>query len=73
MPARQAPFALLGLMLLAGAARAGDLDDCNAAVPTPPAATRPLAEAYWLDAHTLQWPGLTLQPGDAVLIYTGWS
>jgi pullulanase/glycogen debranching enzyme len=64
MPARHALIALLGLMLAAGSARAGDLDDCNAAVPSPASAARPLAEAYWLDARTLQWPGLKLQPGE---------
>jgi pullulanase/glycogen debranching enzyme len=66
MPARHALIALLGLMLAAGSARAGDLDDCNAAVPTPAPAARPPAEAYWLDARTVQWPGLKLQPGERV-------
>lgn len=60
---------LLGLTLIAGAARAGDLDDCNAEVPTPTTAARPAAEAYWLDAHTLQWPGLKLQAGERVRLH----
>jgi len=69
MPARHALFALLGLTLVAGMARAGDLDDCDAAVPTPVPAARPLAQAYWLDAHTLQWPGLKLQAGERVRLH----
>ncbi len=60
---------LLVLTLIAGAARAGDLDDCNAEVPMPSAAARPAAEAYWLDAHTLQWPGLKLQAGERLRLY----
>jgi len=69
MPARHALLALLGLMLAAGEARAGDLDDCNAPVPMPAPAARPAAEAYWLSADTLQWPGLTLQPGERVRLH----
>ena len=69
MPVRHALIALLGLTLLAGVARAGDLDDCNAAVPAPAPAARPLAEAYWLDGHTLQWPGLKLQPAERVRLH----
>ncbi|WP_457390170.1 alpha-1,6-glucosidase domain-containing protein [Roseateles sp. P5_E1] len=59
----------LGLTLIAGAARADDLDDCNAEVPIPAPAARPAAEAYWLDARTVQWPGLKLQGGDRVRLY----
>ena len=69
MPLRHALPALLGLTLLAGAVRATDLDDCNAVVPAAAPAARPLAEAYWLDGHTLQWPGLKLQPGERVRLH----
>ncbi|MBW8810956.1 MAG: DUF3372 domain-containing protein, partial [Lysobacter sp.] len=69
MPVRHALIALLGLTLLAGAAHAGDLDDCNAPVPVPAAAARPAAEAYWLGVRTLQWPGLKLQPGERVRLH----
>ncbi|MDR7332339.1 alpha-1,6-glucosidase domain-containing protein [Roseateles asaccharophilus] len=69
MPSRHTLVALLGLTLIAGAARAADLDDCNADVPVPaPAAPAPL-EAYWLDARTVQWPGLKLQPGERVRLH----
>jgi len=69
MPSRSLLSALLGLMLVAGAAQASDLDDCNAEVPTPAAAARPVAEAYWLDAHQLQWPGLRPEAGERVRLY----
>ncbi|CAM3759843.1 alpha-1,6-glucosidase domain-containing protein [Roseateles saccharophilus] len=69
MSARLALTALLGLALLADAAWADELADCNAAVPEPSTAARPLAEAYWLDAHTLQWPGLKLRPGERVRLH----
>ena len=72
MSVRIAPWALLGFVLLTGTARAGDLEDCNAAVPTPAVATAavgPLTEAYWLDARTLQWPGLALKPGERVRLH----
>ncbi|MBW8811149.1 MAG: DUF3372 domain-containing protein, partial [Lysobacter sp.] len=69
MPVRHALLALLGLTLAAGGARAGDLDDCNAPVPTPVPAARPLAEAYWLDGRTVQWPGLKLQAGERVRLH----
>ncbi len=60
---------LLGLTLAVNIARAADLDDCNAEVPVPAAAARPSAEAYWLDARTLQWPGLKLQPGERLRLH----
>jgi pullulanase len=69
MPLRPALFAVLAWMLLIAPVRAADLDDCNAAVPTPMPAARPLAEAYWLDGRTLQWPGLKLQPGERVRLH----
>jgi len=69
MTTRPVPIVLLGLMLLAGVARAGDLEDCNASVPQPSTAARPLAEAYWLDARTLQWPGLKLQAGERLHLH----
>ena len=62
-------LALLGLALAAGGARAADLDDCNAAVPVPPAAQRPAAEAYFLTGRLVQWPGLQLQPGERVRLH----
>jgi pullulanase len=69
MPTRPVLSALLGLALIAGAASAADLDDCNAEVPTPAPAAQPAAQAYWLDARTLQWPGLKLQPGERVRLH----
>ncbi|MFG6416946.1 alpha-1,6-glucosidase domain-containing protein [Roseateles sp. DC23W] len=63
--------ALVALALLAAGAQAADLEDCNREVPTPSAVARPLAEAYWLDARTLQWPGLKLQPGERVRLHHG--
>lgn len=70
MAARPLMPVLLGLALtLAGAARADDLADCNAEVPVPAPAVRPQAEAYWLDARHLQWPGLTPQPGERVRLH----
>ena len=60
---------LLSLTLIAGAARAGDLDDCNAEVLAPSPAARPAAEAYWLDARTVQWPGLKPEGGERVRLY----
>lgn len=63
------PWLALGLALLGAAARADDFDDCNAEVPVPAAAARPAAEAYWLDGRQLQWPGLTLQPGERVRLH----
>ncbi|HEY0953557.1 MAG TPA: hypothetical protein VGE36_02280, partial [Roseateles sp.] len=70
MPPRPLLAVLLGLALSAtGAARATDLDDCNVEPPQPAPAARPAAEAYWLDARHLQWPGLTLQPGERVRLH----
>ncbi|MFT7724055.1 MAG: DUF3372 domain-containing protein [Roseateles sp.] len=72
MPVRPALLALLTLASFTGAAQAADradLDDCNAPVPLPAAAARPLAQAYWLDARTLQWPGLALRPGERVRLH----
>lgn len=69
MHASRALTALLGLMLAAGLARAGDLEDCNAPVPVPEARPLPVAAAYWLDGRTLQWPGLALQPGGRVRLH----
>lgn len=54
MPQRLALSALWVLALLAGAARAADLADCDAAVPQPAPAQRPWAQAYWLDGRTVQ-------------------
>jgi len=69
MTPRPKLFALLGLMLIATAVRAGDLDDCNAPVPVPSPAASASAEAYWLDARTLQWPGLKLQTGERLRLH----
>jgi pullulanase len=74
MPVRLAPslrrgLACTGLALLAATPQAADLDDCNAEVPMSTAAAPALAEAYWLDARTLQWPGLRLQPGERVRLH----
>ncbi|MDR7267668.1 pullulanase-type alpha-1,6-glucosidase [Pelomonas saccharophila] len=69
MPARPLLSMLLGLTLIATAARASDLDDCNADVPVPAPAAKALAEAYWLDARTLQWPGLKLQAGERLRLH----
>ncbi len=69
MPVRPMLSLLLGLTLVATAARASDLDDCNAEVPAAAAAARPAAEGYWLDARTLQWPGLKLQAGERLRLY----
>ncbi|MFG6485850.1 alpha-1,6-glucosidase domain-containing protein [Roseateles sp. BYS78W] len=69
MTARLKRLALLGLLLAATAAQAGDLDDCNAAVPEPAAAAPQRAEAYWLDARTLQWPGLALRAGERLRLH----
>ncbi|RTL34317.1 MAG: DUF3372 domain-containing protein, partial [Burkholderiales bacterium] len=62
-------MALLGLSLIAHAARAADLDDCNAPVPEPQAAAPAVAEAYFLSGRTVQWPGLRLQPGERVRLH----
>ena len=69
MKIRRCRPALLCLALAAAAAQASDLDACNAVVPTPPPAARPVAAAYWLDARTLQWPGLMLQAGERVRLH----
>jgi len=69
MPSRLMRAALLGLTLIATAAQAGGLDDCNAEPQAPAAAAQPPAEAYWLDARTVQWPGLKLQPGERVRLH----
>ncbi|RTL24415.1 MAG: DUF3372 domain-containing protein [Burkholderiales bacterium] len=69
MPQRLALSALWVLALLAGAARAADLADCDAAVPQPAPAQRPLAQAYWLDGRTVQWPGLVVGPGERVRLH----
>ncbi len=57
------------LMLASGVARAGDLAACDAPVPTPEAVAPQMAEAYWLNAHALQWPGLVPQSGARVRLY----
>lgn len=67
MPVRHLLSILLALA--AGVARAGNLDDCNASVPVAAPAARPLAEAYWLDGRTLQWPGLRLKAGERVRLH----
>lgn len=69
MPTRAMLSTLLGLTLIATAARASDLDECNAEVPVPGPAAQVAAEAYWLDARTLQWPGLTLKAGERVRLH----
>ena len=69
MTTRALTAALLGLTLVGSAARAADLDDCNAEVPTPAAGARALAEAYFLDARVLQWPGLVLKAGERVVLH----
>ncbi len=69
MLARTALPALMSLALFAPAAQAGDLEDCNAAVPTPAAAVPAVASAYWLNARTVQWPGLQLQAGERVALH----
>jgi pullulanase len=69
MPRRSLLPALLGLSLLATAAQAGDLDDCNAEVPALAPGAQVAAQAYWLDARTLQWPGLKLQAGERVRLH----
>ena len=69
MPTRSMLPVLLGLALGAGAAHAADLDDCDAEVTAPAPGARVRAEAYWLDARTLQWPGLKLQPGERVRLH----
>ena len=68
-PARLALLALTAWLLTAGAAHAGDLDDCNAEVPAVAPAARALAQAYWLDGRTVQWPGLTLQAGERLRLH----
>jgi pullulanase len=62
---------LLCLALLHAAARAApaEVDACNAEVPAPAKAVAPAAEAYWLDARTLQWPGVRLQPGERLRLH----
>jgi len=69
MPTRHLLPALLGLTLLAPAAWAADIDDCNAEPPVPAAAAPVAAEAYWLSARLVQWPGLQLQPGERVRLH----
>jgi len=69
MTTSAASIALLGLMLLAGAARAADLEDCNAPSRPPAQGARSPAEAYWLDARTVQWPGLALQTGERLRLH----
>jgi pullulanase/glycogen debranching enzyme len=69
MTPRHKLLALLGLLLAAAVARAGDTEDCDAAVPVPTAAASAPAEAYWLDARTLQWPGLKLQAGERLRLH----
>jgi pullulanase len=69
MPTRAVLSTLLGLTLIATAARAGDLAECNAEVPVPGPAAKLSAEAYWLDARTLQWPGLVLKSGERVRLH----
>ncbi|MDR7296485.1 pullulanase/glycogen debranching enzyme [Pelomonas aquatica] len=69
MTYRMAPaFALLLGLLVAGAARAG-ADGCDADVPQPGPAAKVPSEAYWLDARTVQWPGLKLQAGERVRLH----
>ncbi|HEY8878962.1 MAG TPA: pullulanase-type alpha-1,6-glucosidase [Roseateles sp.] len=69
MPTRRTLSLLLGLTLIATAAHADDLQDCNADVPVPAPAAKVSAQAYWLDARTVQWPGLLLQPGERVRLH----
>ncbi|MGQ3051663.1 MAG: pullulanase-type alpha-1,6-glucosidase [Roseateles sp.] len=69
MPTRSTLLALLALSLMAAAAHADDLQACDAEVPVPAAAAKALAEAYWLDARTVQWPGLKLQAGERVRLH----
>jgi pullulanase/glycogen debranching enzyme len=69
MPSRPALYVLLALSLLTAASRADDLQACNADMPVPPAAASARAEAYWLDARTVQWPGLKLQAGERVRLH----
>lgn len=69
MPSRPMLCVLLGMTLIATTARAGDLDDCNAEVPVPPAGAKALSEAYWLDARTVQWPGLRLRAGERLRLH----
>ena len=69
MTSRPTLLLLLGLVLSASVARAADVDDCNAEVSDAAAVARPAAEAYWLDAQTLQWPGLKPQPGARVRLH----
>ena len=69
MPPHALKAALAALALLAGAARAADLDDCNAAIPAPSAAAPADARAYFLAGRLVQWPGLVLQPGERVRLH----
>ena len=69
MPYRHLPAALLVTALAAAPAWSADLDDCNADVPAGAPAGGARAEAYWLDARTLQWPGLQLRPGERVRLH----
>ncbi|MCE4555181.1 alpha-1,6-glucosidase domain-containing protein [Roseateles cellulosilyticus] len=59
---------LMALLLAVAAigASGADLADCNAGVPPAGPSVRPPAQAYWLDAATLQWPGLQV-PSNARL------
>ena len=69
MPTRSMLPVLLGLALGGATAHAADLDDCNAEVTAPSAGARVQAQAYWLDARTVQWPGLKLLPGERVRLH----
>ncbi|MCY4744696.1 pullulanase-type alpha-1,6-glucosidase [Pelomonas sp. UHG3] len=69
MTSRLAPLALLVLAVQAQVARAGDLQDCQAEPALPSAAAPAPAQAYWLDARTVQWPGLTLGAGERVRLH----
>ncbi|KQW43823.1 alpha-1,6-glucosidase [Pelomonas sp. Root662] len=62
---------MLVLALVAATAQASDLDACNAAVPIPAITSTTMAEAkaYWLDARTVQWPGLKLQQGERLRLH----
>ena len=71
MPHRHLPPAALAIALVLAAAPAwsADLDDCNVDVPVPAPAAAVRAEAYWLDARTVQWPGLQLRSGERVRLH----
>ncbi|RYF04574.1 MAG: DUF3372 domain-containing protein [Oxalobacteraceae bacterium] len=69
MTARSKLCASLALLCVALTAQAGDFQACNAPVPVPPPAAAAPAEAYWLDARTVQWPGLKLREGERLRLH----